>query len=44
MLNGTLTANHLEVIDKGAVARFDGNVVMILNLDNSARGAPKATP
>ena len=38
MLNGTLNANRLEVADKGAVARFDGGVVMILNLD-TARGA-----
>ncbi|HVG51790.1 MAG TPA: LPS export ABC transporter periplasmic protein LptC [Xanthobacteraceae bacterium] len=33
MLNGTLNANRLEVADKGEVARFEGGVVMILNLD-----------
>ncbi len=42
MLNGTLTADRLEVADKGAMARFDGNVVMSLNLDSSTRAAPKA--
>ena len=40
MLNGTLTANRLEVIDKGEVARFEGNVVMNLMLDNSAVRTP----
>src|SRR5262245_17552487 len=35
MLNGTLNANRLEVADKGEVARFDGGVVMILNLDTA---------
>jgi lipopolysaccharide export system protein LptC len=29
MLNGQLKANRLEVIDNGAIARFDGGVVMI---------------
>jgi lipopolysaccharide export system protein LptC len=43
MLNGTLTADRLDVGDKGEVARFDGNVVMILNLDNNARNTPKAS-
>jgi lipopolysaccharide export system protein LptC len=50
MLNGTLTSDRLEVKDKGALALFDGNVVMILNLDSAkapdgakTSGAPKAT-
>jgi len=43
MLNGTLTANRLEIINKGEVARFEGNVVMNLTLDNPPRGEPKAT-
>jgi lipopolysaccharide export system protein LptC len=42
MLNGTLTSDRLEVADKGAVARFDGNVVMILNLDDKTAAKPKA--
>ncbi len=43
LLNGTLTANRLEIINKGEVARFEGNVVMNLTLDNPPRGEPKAT-
>ncbi len=42
MLNGTLTANRLEVADKGAIAKFDGDVVMILNLNSTPPGTPKA--
>jgi lipopolysaccharide export system protein LptC len=42
MLNGTLTANRLEVIDRGEVARFEGNVVMNLNINNGPQGAAKA--
>jgi lipopolysaccharide export system protein LptC len=42
MLNGTLTANRLEIINKGEVARFEGNVVMNLLLDSRSQGAPKA--
>ncbi len=35
MLNGNLTSNRLEIIDKGEIARFEGNVVMNLRLDNN---------
>ncbi|MGZ3411254.1 MAG: LPS export ABC transporter periplasmic protein LptC [Xanthobacteraceae bacterium] len=43
LLNGTLTSDRLEVANKGEVALFEGNVVMILKLDNNtARPAPKA--
>jgi lipopolysaccharide export system protein LptC len=35
MLNGNLTSNRLEIIDKGEIARFEGNVVMNLRLDSS---------
>jgi lipopolysaccharide export system protein LptC len=42
MLNGTLTANRLEVIDKGEVARFEGNVVMNLTLGDSTRPSAPA--
>jgi lipopolysaccharide export system protein LptC len=33
MLQGTLNANRLEVIDAGDLIRFDGGVVMIMNLN-----------
>jgi lipopolysaccharide export system protein LptC len=42
LLNGTLTANRLEVIDKGEVARFEGNVVMNLRLDSPPQSGSKA--
>ena len=39
LLNGTLTADRLRIIDSGEVVRFEGNVVM--NLDHgSARPRP----
>jgi lipopolysaccharide export system protein LptC len=41
LLNGTLNANRLEVIDAGALLRFDGDVTMTLTLDNAA-GAKRA--
>jgi lipopolysaccharide export system protein LptC len=43
MLNGNLTSNRLEIIDKGEIARFEGNVVMNLRLDgNTPQAGPKA--
>jgi len=42
MLNGTLTANGLEVVDRGEVARFEGNVVMNLNLNSESQATAKA--
>jgi lipopolysaccharide export system protein LptC len=30
MLNGTLSAKRLEIMDNGALARFDGGVAMTL--------------
>ena len=41
MLQGTLNANRLEVVDAGDVVRFDGGVVMIMNL-NKPGEEPKA--
>ena len=40
MLQGTLNANRLEVVDAGDVVRFEGGVVMIMNLNKSEE--PKA--
>jgi lipopolysaccharide export system protein LptC len=41
MLNGTLNANRLEVVDAGDLVRFDGGVAMtlMLNYNNSPPGA-----
>jgi lipopolysaccharide export system protein LptC len=36
LLNGTLDANGLRIIDKGDVVRFEGNVVMNLVMDTPA--------
>lgn len=35
MLNGTLNANRMEVIDNGELVRFDGDVHMNMNLNSS---------
>ena len=35
MLNGTLNANRMEVIDNGELVRFDGGVEMNMNLNSS---------
>src|SRR6478735_7593983 len=40
LLNGTLTADRLRILNSGEVVRFEGNVVM--NLDNL--GAPEEAP
>ena len=42
MLNGTLNANRMEVVDNGEVVRFEGGVAMNLLL-NSAEGEQKAS-
>ena len=45
LLNGTLTADGLSILDGGEVVRFDGHVVMNLVMDNpsvSAATAPDA--
>jgi lipopolysaccharide export system protein LptC len=41
LLNGTLTADKLRIINSGEVVRFEGNVVMNLIMDNPA---PADTP
>jgi hypothetical protein len=48
LLNGTLNANRLEVVNNGELLRFGGGVAMNLNLNQSdsnaaptnAQGAP----
>jgi len=36
MLQGTLNANRLEIVDSGDLVRFDGGVNMILMLSDAA--------
>jgi lipopolysaccharide export system protein LptC len=42
MLNGTLTANRLEVVDNGEVIRFDGGVSMNMTMNSPASEATGA--
>jgi len=42
LLQGTLNANGLEVVDSGAAVRFNGGVNMVLMLDGSKPPAGKA--
>jgi lipopolysaccharide export system protein LptC len=44
MLNGTLNANRLVVIEAGALIRFDGGVAMTLSLDDAAPGGKAGSP
>jgi lipopolysaccharide export system protein LptC len=49
LLNGTLTADKLRIVNGGEVVRFDGNVVMHLVMDqpdaaNNPLDAPKEAP
>lgn len=44
LLNGTLNANRLEVIDAGDRVRFDGGVVMVLTLPNDDKNKAAASP
>jgi hypothetical protein len=37
MLQGTLNANKLEIVDNGDVVRFHGGVVMDMMLSDEAR-------
>ena len=41
LLNGTLTADKLRIINSGEVVRFEGNVVMNLILENPAPAEPE---
>jgi lipopolysaccharide export system protein LptC len=42
LLNGTLSADKLKILNSGEVVRFEGNVVM--NLDNLSAGEEPAAP
>jgi lipopolysaccharide export system protein LptC len=42
LLQGTLNANRLEIVDSGDLVRFDGGVTMILMLNEAGAGQPAA--
>ena len=44
LLNGTLTADRLRIINSGEVVRFEGNVVMNLIMDSPASPEPEPEP
>ena len=44
LTNGTLRSDRLRVTDNGAVAHFDGNVVMYLIMDHPAEAQPAPEP
>jgi lipopolysaccharide export system protein LptC len=44
LLNGTLTADRLRIINSGEVVRFEGNVVMNLVMDSPATAEPEPAP
>lgn len=44
LLNGTLTADKLRIINSGEVVRFEGNVVMNLIMEQPAAPAPEPEP
>jgi lipopolysaccharide export system protein LptC len=44
LLNGTLSADRLRIINSGEVVRFEGNVVMNLVMENPAQPEPEPKP
>ena len=44
LLNGTLTADRLRIINSGEVVRFEGNVVMNLVMESPAAAEPEPEP
>jgi lipopolysaccharide export system protein LptC len=44
LLNGTLTADRLRIINSGEVVRFEGNVVMNLIMESPAQPEPEPEP
>jgi lipopolysaccharide export system protein LptC len=44
LLNGTLTADRLRIINSGEVVRFEGNVVMNLVMDSPTTAEPEPDP
>src|SRR5690349_11068320 len=44
LLNGTLTADKLRIVNSGEVVRFEGNVVMNLIMESPAAPEPEPEP
>ena len=44
LLNGTLTADRLRILNSGELVRFEGNVVMNLIMDNPPAPEPEPPP
>jgi lipopolysaccharide export system protein LptC len=44
LLNGTLTADRLRIVNSGEVVRFEGNVVMNLIMDSPTTAEPEPAP
>jgi lipopolysaccharide export system protein LptC len=44
LLNGTLTADRLRIVNSGEVVRFEGNVVMNLVMDSPPPAEPEPAP
>jgi lipopolysaccharide export system protein LptC len=44
LLNGTLTADRLRIIDSGEIVRFEGNVVMNLVMEPAPAAEPEPEP
>jgi lipopolysaccharide export system protein LptC len=44
LLNGTLTADRLRIINSGEIVRFEGNVVMNLIMESPPAPAPEPEP
>jgi lipopolysaccharide export system protein LptC len=44
LLNGTLSADKLRIINSGEVVRFDGNVVMNLVMESPPAPEPEPEP
>jgi lipopolysaccharide export system protein LptC len=44
LLNGTLTADRLRIINSGEIVRFEGNVVMNLIMDSPPAPEPEPEP
>ena len=44
LLNGTLTADKLRIVNSGEVVRFEGNVVMNLIMESPLAPEPEPEP
>jgi lipopolysaccharide export system protein LptC len=43
LLNGTLSGNRLRITEKGELIRFEGGVIMHLEMDKSSAPEPQST-